>query len=172
MKVFYYSFNTKLGKFKAAFTNEGIVKLSLPTEKEKDFFDWLKRYFNDLKEYRGDNKEIDWKINRYLEGKIKKIDIPIKLYGTDFQKRVWRELLKIPYGEVRTYKYIAEAINKTKGYRAVGNANNKNPIPIIVPCHRVIGTNKRLIGYGGGLDLKAKLLRLEGVKFSDKIISK
>ncbi len=100
-------------------------------------------------------------IEEYLQGKRKKFSLPIALQGTDFQQKVWQELLNIPYGETRSYKQIAEKIGCPQGYRAVGMANNKNPIAIIVPCHRVIGQNKKLVGYAGGIDIKEKLLKLE-----------
>ena len=100
----------------------------------------------------------------YFEGRRKIFDLPLNFDNCgDFAVKVYRELLKIPYGETASYKYIAEKINCPKGYRAVGLANNKNPIAIIVPCHRVIGANGKLVGYGGGLDLKIKLLELEKI---------
>ena len=100
-------------------------------------------------------------INEYLSGKRKKFDIPIKLYGTDFQLSVWNALLTIPYGETRSYRDIAQQIGNAKACRAVGMANNRNPIAIIVPCHRVIGADGSLTGFGGGLELKQQLLELE-----------
>ena len=100
-------------------------------------------------------------LKEYFEGGRKVFDIPIKLNGTDFQKKVWEELLKIPYGETKSYLDIAKSIGNPKACRAVGMANNKNKIIIIVPCHRVIGSNKKLVGYAGGLDVKEKLLNLE-----------
>lgn len=100
-------------------------------------------------------------IMEYLSGERKEFTFKCKLIGTEFQKKVWNELSKIPYGETRTYKEIAEAIGCEKGYRAVGNANNKNPIFIVYPCHRVIGANGKLVGYAGGLDMKEALLNIE-----------
>lgn len=97
----------------------------------------------------------------YLNGKRMKFDLPLLKDGTDFQISVWNELLKIPYGETRSYKDIAIAINNEKAVRAVGMANNRNKIPIFIPCHRVIGSNKKLVGYGGGLEIKEFLLNLE-----------
>lgn len=97
----------------------------------------------------------------YFAGKRQTFSIDIKLIGTPFQVAVWNQLIKIPYGQTCSYKYIAQRIDKPKAYRAVGMANNRNPISIIVPCHRVIGANGKLVGYGGGLDVKAKLLDLE-----------
>lgn len=100
----------------------------------------------------------------YFKKKRKNFDLPLKLKGTEFQEKCWDALQEIPYGETRTYKDIAEAVNSPKAYRAVGLANNRNPISIIVPCHRVIGANGKLVGYGGGLDKKEFLLKLEKEK--------
>lgn len=100
-------------------------------------------------------------INEYFEGKRKTFDFLIKAEGTDFQKKVWRALCAIPYGETRTYKEIAQAVGSPKACRAVGMANNRNPISFAVPCHRVIGADGSLVGYGGGLDLKHTLLQME-----------
>lgn len=94
-------------------------------------------------------------------------DLPIKLVGSDFQVKVWNELLNITYGEVRTYGEIAKLIGNENASRAVGMACNKNPLMIIVPCHRVIGKNKRLVGYASGINIKQKLLDLEGSKFDE-----
>lgn len=100
-------------------------------------------------------------IKEYLAGKRTSFDLPLEMKGTDFQKATWQALLTIPYGETRSYKQIAEQIGRPKACRAIGMANNRNPISIIVPCHRVIGANGSLVGYGGGLALKARLLSLE-----------
>lgn len=100
-------------------------------------------------------------IMEYLKGKRVSFDFSYELRGTDFQKKVWKELLNIPYGETRTYKEVATFIGNPKASRAVGNANNKNPIMIVVPCHRVIGSNGKISGYAGGLDMKKELLDLE-----------
>ena len=100
----------------------------------------------------------------YLNGKRMEFDLPLLKDGTDFQISVWNELLKIPYGETRSYKDIAVAINNEKAVRAVGMANNRNKISIFIPCHRVIGSNKKLVGYGGGLEIKEFLLNLESKK--------
>lgn len=110
-------------------------------------------------------------VSEYFEGKRTTFDLPLQMTGTDFQKNVWRELCNIPYGETRTYKQIAIAIGNPKAVRAVGLANNKNPISIIVPCHRVIGSNGKLVGYAGGLDIKRWLLQLEQ-RSSDLIFRK
>lgn len=97
----------------------------------------------------------------YLRGERLAFGFPYRLSGTEFQMRVWSELCKIPYGETRTYKEIAAAIGNPKASRAVGSANNKNPIAIAVPCHRVIGADGKLVGYAGGHEMKEALLKLE-----------
>ena len=106
-------------------------------------------------------KEANRQLSEYLKGERQMFDLPLNPRGTDFQKRVWRALRDIPYGETRSYKQIAEAIGNPKAVRAVGMANNRNPITIVVPCHRVIGADGKLVGYGGGLEMKEFLLRLE-----------
>jgi methylated-DNA-[protein]-cysteine S-methyltransferase len=103
-------------------------------------------------------------LEEYFAGKRKEFDIPLHPEGTPFQLKAWEGLSTIPYGQTRTYKQMAEYANCPKGYRAIGLANNKNPISIIVPCHRVIGSNGKLVGFGGGLDKKEWLLNLENGK--------
>lgn len=100
-------------------------------------------------------------IMEYFQGMRRTFTFPYELRGTDFQKKVWHALCDIPYGETRTYKEIAAAVGNPKACRAVGMANNKNPIAIAVPCHRVIGADGKLVGYAGGLDMKETLLQLE-----------
>jgi O-6-methylguanine DNA methyltransferase len=101
-------------------------------------------------------------LEEYFAGKRRAFDVPLDLRGTEFQKRCWQELLKIPYGETRSYAEIARAIGNPSAVRAVGLANGQNPIAIVVPCHRVIGSDGSLTGYGGGLEVKRRLLELEG----------
>ncbi len=100
-------------------------------------------------------------IIEYLAGQRKIFNFNYKLEGTDFQKKVWQKLCEIPYGQTKTYSQIAEEIKNPKAIRAVGMANNKNPLCIVVPCHRVIGKNGKLIGYAGGIDMKKSLLDIE-----------
>ena len=106
-------------------------------------------------------KEAHQQLSEYLKGERKSFDLPLRMKGTDFQQRVWNALLDIPYGETRSYKQIAEAIGNPKAVRAVGMANNRNPLLIVVPCHRVIGADGKLVGYGAGIEKKEFLLRLE-----------
>lgn len=100
-------------------------------------------------------------LEEYFAGSRKQFDVPLSMHGTAFQKRVWDCLLQIPYGETRSYGEIAAMVGNPKACRAVGMANNRNPVAIIVPCHRVIGADGSLTGYGGGLSIKEKLLKLE-----------
>jgi methylated-DNA-[protein]-cysteine S-methyltransferase len=100
-------------------------------------------------------------LRAYFEGTATEFHLPLDMVGTDFQKRVWRELLTIPYGETRSYGQMAAAIGSPAAVRAVGAANGANPLPIVAPCHRVIGAGGKLVGYGGGLELKRRLLELE-----------
>ena len=100
-------------------------------------------------------------IEEYLAGRRTNFDVPLHAEGTPFMRRVWDELCRIPYGATRSYKDIAVAIGQPGAMRAVGMANNRNPIALIIPCHRVIGADGKLVGFGGGLDLKRRLLELE-----------
>ncbi|MBE6128012.1 MAG: methylated-DNA--[protein]-cysteine S-methyltransferase [Erysipelotrichaceae bacterium] len=106
-------------------------------------------------------KETERQLEEYFVGRRKTFDLPLDLKGTAFQKKVWQALLEIPYGETRSYSQIAEAAGNAKAVRAAGMANHVNPIVIAVPCHRVIGKNGELRGYGGGLEKKQFLLELE-----------
>lgn len=106
-------------------------------------------------------KETEKQLGEYFEGKRKTFDVPLNPKGTNFMKKVWTALQNIPYGEVRTYQQIAEEVESPKAARAVGMANHRNPIPIIIPCHRVIGSNGNLVGYALGMDMKKFLLEWE-----------
>ena len=106
-------------------------------------------------------REVDKQMKEYFEGERKEFDLPLRPEGTDFQKKVWNALLEIPFGETRSYQDIANAVGSPKACRAVGMANHQNPIIIVIPCHRVIGKSGKLVGYGGGLSMKEKLLLLE-----------
>jgi O-6-methylguanine DNA methyltransferase len=120
------------------------------------------------------NKGVDWQesisktqpylreLREYFDGRRRDFSFSLDLRGTPFQLKCWRALLSIPYGQTRTYADIARAVGEPKAFRAVGMANNRNPVAIVVPCHRVIASDGTLCGYGGGLDVKRKLLELEG----------
>lgn len=145
-------YKLKLGSFNIV-CDKKVVKLVQYVDCNNMMFSQLKKStFSD---------EVAKQLQEYFEKKRQSFDISFSLDGSDFQKRVWQELLNIPYGQTRSYKEIAKNIGNEKAARAVGNANNKNPIMIIVPCHRVIGSNKTLVGYAYGLELKRQLLELE-----------
>jgi O-6-methylguanine DNA methyltransferase len=113
-------------------------------------------------------REVRVQLQEYFSGKRRNFDLALDLRGTDFQKSCWNELLRIPYGQTRSYAEIARAVDRPRSFRAVGQANHYNPIAIIVPCHRVLAAGCDLGGYGGGLAVKAWLLRLEGAKFRER----
>ena len=104
---------------------------------------------------------VQMQLEEYFAGKRREFDVPLAPKGTDFQKKVWNALLQIPYGCTDSYSGIAEKIGSPKAARAVGMANHVNPIPVIVPCHRVVGKGGKLVGYAGGLDMKTTLLDIE-----------
>ncbi len=125
------------------------------------FGDSDKRPFNFVIQETPLIKKAAKQLDEFFNGRRKSFNLPLLLEGTDFQKSVWKALLTIPFGETRSYKEIAIQVGNPKAARAVGMANNRNPISIIVPCHRVIGSNGSLIGYGGGLSIKNYLLNIE-----------
>jgi methylated-DNA-[protein]-cysteine S-methyltransferase len=120
----------------------------------------------DWKPDRGPFTEVIRQLQAYFGGELKDFDLPLKLVGTEFQLSVWRSLCTIPYGETICYGQLAHRIGRPKAVRAVGLANGSNPIPIIIPCHRVIGSDGSLTGFGGGLPIKKKLLTLESRQMS------
>lgn len=151
---YFYNYNTLFGNITIVTDNDFLIEIifgkeNIGTEKETVLI-----------------KKVKKQIDEYLTGIRKEFDIPIKMIGTSFQIRVWKELMKIKYGECISYQELAKRVKNKNYARAVGMANNRNPIPIIIPCHRVIGKNGNLVGYGGGIDIKAKLLEIES-KFSD-----
>lgn len=154
--------------------NEAQIKIPSPvgalylaaSEKGLQSIRWEKKNIPslDLKTSKKQAKLLAWaagEMEEYFEGKRKKFTIPLDLNGTVFQKKVWAQILKIPYGKTVSYKKIAEEIQNPKAARAVGSANGKNPVCIIVPCHRVIAADGSIGGYAGGLKMKRKLLSLE-----------
>ncbi len=152
----YSRYESPVGPLIVAVSGQGLAVLEFERTylKGKDRKGWVKSeektrpYVRQLEEYFG--------------GKRREFTFPLDLRGTDFQKRCWQALLKIPYGQTRTYADQARAVGSPRGYRAVGMANHDNPVAIVVPCHRVIASDGGLGGYGGGLDIKLQLLRLEG----------
>jgi methylated-DNA-[protein]-cysteine S-methyltransferase len=146
-----FCFQTMLGKVVIVENGTAVVQLyfgeRISEDSRVDQTPLLKRAYQELEEY--------------LRGQRKNFDLPLSPQGTDFQKKVWAALQNIPYGKKCSYKDIAIAVGNEKASRAVGGANHNNPIAILIPCHRVIGSNGDLTGYAGGVDLKEKLLELE-----------
>jgi methylated-DNA-[protein]-cysteine S-methyltransferase len=162
----YTMMNSPIGPLLLASTEKGLCFIEFGPERtaSQSLLRWSRKALLSLAPVRDDqrNQAVKAQLEEYFAGKRTEFDLPIDLYGTPFQKAVWMELTRIPYGETRSYKEIALAIGAAKAVRAIGGANNRNPIPIIIPCHRVIGSNGALVGYGGGLPIKEYLLGLEG----------
>jgi len=163
MENIYYSVlaTSLLGKVFVASTEKGVCMVDFRTS-EKAFLKRLKEFFPG-KIMRDDrkNRDVLSQLREYLKGRLKRFDCPLDFQGTPFQKEVWSQLRKIPYGQTRSYKEIAQAIGHPKAVRAVGNANGSNRLPLIIPCHRVIESNGRLGGFGHGLQTKRQLLDFE-----------
>lgn len=152
--------HSPLGILELIYSDEAISGLGFINEEEKSL---------ELNSIHPLFIETQTQLKSYFEGKLKQFDLPLKPNGTDFQKRVWNELLTIPFGETNTYLGMAKQLGDEKVIRAAGSANGKNPIGIIIPCHRVIGSDGSLVGYAGGLWRKKWLLELEA-KYSGKPI--
>ena len=152
------------GSFAAALTPSGLGRLAFATEPLDTCAAWARRWLPQARVAHADPRldELAEQLTAYFAGRLRAFTIPLDLRGTPFQLRVWQALLGVGYGEVRTYGAIAAAIGAPRAARAVGAANGANPIPIIVPCHRLVGNDGALVRYGGGLELKRRLLELEG----------
>ena len=153
--MYYCYFDTPIGELLLAGDEDALAMVGFPDGKmrREPEPDWI---YNE-KPF----AEAIRQLTEYFDGKRQAFDLPLRLSGTEFQMLVLRELRRIPYGETTSYGAIAERIGRPTAVRAVGAANGRNPIPIIVPCHRVIGAGGDLTGFGGGLDTKEALLRLE-----------
>lgn len=160
--IYYTPVETNWGIYMIASTNKGVCQIHYLQNDEFRFFTWLEKKLGQRGKLSWDkNKEAAQELKEFLVGKRTKFESPLDLIGTPFQIKVWEQLRTIPYGETVCYSDIAKLINLPKGARAVGMANNANPILLMVPCHRVIGKNGSLVGFGCGLDLKHKLLTFE-----------
>ncbi|WP_281976081.1 methylated-DNA--[protein]-cysteine S-methyltransferase [Halobacillus litoralis] len=166
--LYYDSFETPLGVMTVLANDEGVCRIDYGHHEERlsSYQSWKRKHF--LKGelvYDPEHtyvKQTMLEIMEYFEGNRSEFHVPLNCYGTDFQRQVWRALLHYaPYGETRSYKDIAASMHSPKAIRAVGGAINQNPFSIVVPCHRVIGSNGKLVGYAGGLDKKQKLLEFE-----------
>ncbi|WP_408007648.1 methylated-DNA--[protein]-cysteine S-methyltransferase [Pseudalkalibacillus sp. A8] len=147
-----------------AATKKGLCRITWPSETFDTLKTWVEKRIPDTILVEDDEYLAPYilQLKEYLNGERKEFDVPLDFRGTTFQTSVWRQLTNIPYGQIRSYSEIADALGNPKAVRAVGTANGANPVPIITPCHRVIGKNAALTGFRGGLQTKEKLLQLEG----------
>lgn len=155
--------SSPIGSFRVATTQSGLAYLELPHASGRGMRSWLDLHAPDAKLV---DDEVPCRaaieqVLEYLARERTAFDLPLDLRGTPFQRDVWSALLEIPYGEARSYADIARAVGRPKATRAVGMANNANPVALVVPCHRVIAADGSLGGYGGGADLKRRLLAME-----------
>ncbi len=163
MEKIYYSFliSPILEKVFVASTDKGVCAVDFLTSEQLFLKNLRKQFPGDIIRDDRKNRKVLSQLRKYLKGQLKHFDCPLDMKGTSFEKKVWSALKRIPYGRTRSYKDIAESIGHPKAFRAVGNANGNNAIPLIIPCHRVIESNGSLGGFGHGLKVKAKLLNLE-----------
>lgn len=165
-KLFFTEIDCPIGTLTLMKTERGLCLLKYGSNKEvfAETESWRKRYFSSDALY-VENKEVFQQeleqLHDYFHGKRHHFTVSLDVFGTPFQQKVWRALQRVPYGKTKTYEQIAQEVESPKAMRAVGLANNKNPIAIIIPCHRVIGKNGALTGYAGGLLKKKALLQLE-----------
>lgn len=148
---YYFEYDFEIGKLTIVESNEKIIGITLKNIKDGSKFETPLI------------KKTKTQLNEYFKGVRENFDLPFSLKGTSFQKAVWSELLKIAYGKTLTYKNIAEKIKNPNSQRAVGQACNKNPVLILIPCHRVIGSNFSLKGFAAGIEVKKRLLNLENI---------
>ena len=150
----YFDFNSPVGAIRIIENGKAIISLKFIVNPSNPPLDTVEQETPLI-------KETFKQLTEYFDGKLTVFDVPVDAQGTEFQQSVWKALCTIPYGETRTYKQIAELVNCPKGARAIGMANNRNPVAIIIPCHRIIGADGSLTGYASGLHNKEKLLQIE-----------
>jgi O-6-methylguanine DNA methyltransferase len=158
--------HTSIGELVVATTDEGLCRISFPVELSGKWFPWFHRYFCTIPKS-GEHpliERFDEQLGMYLAKERLDFDIPLDLRGTEFQMKIWRRLQRIPYGATVAYGDLANEMGIPGGGRAIGAATGANPVPIVVPCHRVVGISGNLVGFGGGIELKERLLELEGAR--------
>lgn len=169
--IYYRHLDTPIGSLVLAATEQGVCRIGFDSGFSRESqLEQLERWARKVNEGgiapaldNGVLDEAAGQLEEYFAGRRRDFQLPLDLRGTPFQQRVWQALTRIPYGAVHSYKQVGEAIGASKAVRAVGGANNRNPVPIIVPCHRVIGADGQMVGYAGGLSVKRLLLELEGL---------
>ncbi len=161
--IYTASFESEIGRLKVASTSRGLAYVALPRADGRGLMGWRQRHLADVPVVEGfePNRKAITQITDYLAGKRDRFELELDVFGTPFQREVYDAISRIPIGEWRSYAQIAEAIGRPKAVRAVGAANRDNPLPLVIPCHRVLSSDGHLHGYAGGLWLKAKLLHME-----------
>ena len=162
-KVHFHSFDSEIGRIFVAETKRGLARIQFGKVTERKFKSSLKHDFPgcDIVPGGTENRKAEKQLKGYLKGNLRKFNLRLDIPGTEFQKTVLKKVKAIPFGRVKTYGEIAKSIGNPKASRAVGSANAKNNLPIVIPCHRVVGVSG-LVGYAGGLKLKRRLLQIEG----------
>ena len=161
--ITYTDFDSPIGRMLIASTDAGVCQLALPRSEPEKFFLWIQRIFpqTQLVEAAERNTRPIAELIAYSKGQLEEFTTSLDMRGTEFQRAVWQAVARIPYGETRSYADIARSVGRPRAFRAVGAANGANPLPLFVPCHRVIGADGALTGYGGGVALKDQLLQME-----------
>ena len=172
-EIIFEYFQTPYGEMKLASFGDKLCMADWRYRKMREKIDRRLESGLDAEFTEGNSEIIDEtkrQLNEYFQGKRKEFDIPLLFAGSDFQKKVWEELLKIPYGKTETYLGLSGRLGDTKAIRAVAAANGANAISIIVPCHRIVGSNGEMTGYAGGKNVKRKLLELEGNRKAELLL--
>ena len=164
MSLYCTTMGSPFGPLMLVATPTGLCRVGLPGEGREALEEWLARWVGPepMEENPAALAAAVAQLREYFSRLRREFDLPLDLRGTPFQQQVWRELRKVPYGQTVSYGELARRVGRPGAARAVGQAVGANPIPIIVPCHRVVGADGSLVGYGGGLEIKSALLRLEG----------
>jgi methylated-DNA-[protein]-cysteine S-methyltransferase len=169
MKLYFKRMPSLVGEIRIYATDRSVVGLLMAHEAHKG----RDRKFDSLAEEENEVlRQAEEELKAFFSGDLKRFTVPVEVSGTDFQKAVWKTLRSIDYGQLWTYGEVARTIDRPRAVRAVGGAIGSNPVPIIIPCHRVIGSNASLTGFGGGLPTKQVLLELEGHSITNLKISK
>ena len=166
MTLVFRRLQTGIGELLSAAHDRGICRIAFPADLTDQWFPWFDRQYS-VVPHAGDHpwlRAFERQLEEYLERRRREFTIPIDLRGTPFQLEVWERFTRIPYGSTVTYGEVARELGRPKASRAVGAASAGNPIPLLVPCHRVTGSTGRLVGFGGGLELKGRLLGIEGAR--------
>lgn len=163
-EIAYARLDAQIGPVWVASTELGLCRVALGRRKSGSFLSWLSKHAeaDSLQEERYGLTAAVSQLREYFAGSRKAFTLPLDVDGTDFQRAVWSQVTRIPYGATATYGDIAQLVGRPKASRAVGRAVGANPVPIVIPCHRVVGSDGALTGFGSGLDIKEVLLRLEG----------